>query len=100
MRAGCRKPGCLTHPALCEGRKCPDWRNSYIPRALTHSHGTERKDGEYEVDVLRGGASKAEEDEGRSDLGRVSFETRGNSGRIKNSCLPRVRTSRKAGLVA
>ena len=95
---------CLTHPALCEGRACADFlillqRKIDIPYAHTHSHGKTRADGEHATDVLRRGTSETQENERRTDLGRVLSQDCRDRRRIKNRCLPRVRTSRKAGLV-
>jgi len=59
-----------------------DCRKTYIACAHTHSHGTEREDGEHASNVLRRRAPKAEENEGRSHLGRVLSPVSRNDGRI------------------
>ena len=46
-------------------------QKAYIACAHTHSHGTERKDGEHASNVFGRRAPKAEKNEGRSHLGGV-----------------------------
>lgn len=103
MRAGCRKPGCLTHPVLCEGMKCADYERK-IYKVVTHTlpHGKERRNGERPADVLNRRAPETEEEKGRKRskvLGGLDSQDCGDRRRIKNSCLQKVRSSPKAGLV-
>lgn len=95
MRSGCDRPGCLTHPVLCEGRKCPDWeRKEFIVSKPSYLHGERTRMGNRDSASEHGRAQKAKENEGRRrlDLGRICDQVCRNRRRIEENCPPKADT--------
>jgi hypothetical protein len=99
----CTAAGCLTHPILCEGARCPDYTKGKIYKEVTHTlpYVKEGANGECEADVFSRRAPKAEEEKGcrKYDLGRVLSQDSGNRRRISKNCLPGACNTGKTGLV-
>lgn len=91
--------GCLTHPALCEGRKCPDWeRRGYIGLKPSYIHGKRSGMDNGDSSSECRGASKVETKEGRErhDLGRVCSQYCRNRRRISKNDLQTAHYGKQA----
>ena len=100
---GCKTPGCLTHPALCEGRKCTTriTRYLFIPYIHTYIHAKRGRYGERASSVHQGGTQETGEKEGcrRLDLGRVCTQGgRNRRNRVTSNCLPSTCDTRQAAV--
>jgi hypothetical protein len=102
MRRTCTAPGCLTHPALCEGARCPDFRDGgkvYIPSRHPCMYGNRCKDVDPALLTREAPEASENERENGSDLGSFHSEDGGNRRRISKNCLPGACNTGNTGLV-
>ena len=85
--------GCLTHPALCPGRRCPDYeRQTYIlSKIVSKSHGNGYQSSESTIPRGEVRQAKSNERCKRLDLGRMDRkDSRNRRKRINENCPPTV----------
>jgi len=103
----CTAPGCLCHPALCEGARCPDYRSGseekvFIPYVHTYVHAKRGRYGERASTFHQSRTQETGEKErcNGADLGRVRSQGgRNRRERITKNCLSIAYDDQQAGLV-
>lgn len=92
-RASMSCRGCLTHPALCDPRTCPDRdRKGYILSKIVSKYGRRNKGIESATSGKE--VCEAQEEKGCNgpDLGGMASQDSGNRRRIEENCPPKADT--------